>query len=419
MEKKMKKSKISKTCVLIFAFFTLFSFLKADTPDPKTIFKLSKAISEWKLMNEDKYEKIRHTALLPKLFDQNGEKGIDEPVLFKGFFSNAGEKLYFESLMKNWEWNSSFHPFFGMSNQFSHYLYTYTDPFPGILTSFAYNATMDGIKASYYSMGNIFNNISNVYRAELGLGLSDDCLINTLRGGRILTTTSTVMNTMITAASVFKDTIIYVGKSMQIMNPPVYLREFTSGSKFLNIIPVSGKWEGAGFRPIPGIPGGILEFNETLVISDTGLITRTHIDMLKSDFGTITRTITQETPATNTFERIAMTNFPVGSYIGPTATTRTTITTRHLSVRTIQGGFDIKHIPITGNSPITPLDTSVFNTGDSIVFKNNLSFPKATWAIPKYTWSIPKYTWVIPKYTWSLPTFNLNTNYTGWNWWKW
>jgi hypothetical protein len=101
----------------------------------------------------------------------------------------------------------------------------------------------------------------------------------------------------------FFQTVDYLGTSMQIMNPPIYLDRITPfGSA------------GAGMFSIPGGRGF---YQEKLFTGDPGPIVRWHDDQIFTAQGVYDRTITIKTPATSGFERFMLHHFPLGNYFDP------------------------------------------------------------------------------------------------------
>jgi hypothetical protein len=149
------------------------------------------------------------------------------------------------------------------------------------------------------------------------IGPTDSPLLSAARGARIYTASSMTLGTAMQAGTTFVKTVDYVGKSMQVMNPPIYLQERVAG----------WGWKGAWFNAHNGH-----YYWETLKTAGPGPITRTHADLVATQTGTYYRYQEIRTPVTNVFERFVLNRYPVGSYWDPkTSTVNTTTIIRHRS----------------------------------------------------------------------------------------
>jgi len=426
----MKKMKTITAYLMIFALVFVFSVTKAESFDSEAISQVSKGIAEWKLMNEDKSKtQIEQTVYVSRSLGGIAERGDGEGIgIVSGLVAFDNNNYWIESeIIRNWELSNSV----TMSNR---YIFSLpTNPWPDILTSIGSELTTRGIGSVYGGdnfgffkippIGQSYNEIANVFRTQRGLGPTDAALQNTARGLGIYNASATIMGTAIQAADTFQKTVHYVGTSMQIMNPPIYLQnnpedgqfvKFTPSQKILGI-PVSGTWEGSGsYR----ISGGIVNYQETLKTSGHGTITQTHTDWETTNRGTHYRHIEIKTPGTNGFERFAVTHYPQGSYFDPTSSSIMTTTKiqQRYRIETIGGISKVTPLPSSGlgshwnTSPPTFNATwKVVKLGDSTTVK----YPSIDWNnIPKTNWNIPSTNWSIPKTNWTIPRINPLPTYT-------
>jgi hypothetical protein len=175
----------------------------------------------------------------------------------------------------------------------------------------------------------------------------------------------TVFSTGVNAATTFFQTVDYVGRSMQVMNPPVYLRHDPERGLYAEKTPAG--WKGWGRY---SVPGGTASYQERIEMSAprfwrTGTITRTHFDQIRTDFGTYERTIEIHIPDANPMQRFAMHHYPVGDYFSENAS-YTITTTIHEAYRTQT---------INGVTTRMPID---YNLGGSI----NYSHPTYQYTMP-------------------------------------
>jgi hypothetical protein len=151
-------------------------------------------------------------------------------------------------------------------------------------------------------------------KTELGMGIKMTSL------GPLWTPVSTIH----TGVDTFYKTVDRVGKSMQIMNPPTYLKQKTP-------------WGVIGEGSY-NVPGGRISYYEILDTSAThwrqpGTINRIHVDYAETDFGTYVRHVETRTPASSPFERFMMHHYPVGSYFEPSKTIIAETTSYDLTYR--------------------------------------------------------------------------------------
>ncbi len=123
----------------------------------------------------------------------------------------------------------------------------------------------------------------------------------------------TILDAASTAAQTFVQTMDYVGKSMQMMNPPTYLQNnprFTPSQTLLGI-PITATREGSGTY---SIPWGSAGYHEILSTEGPGPITRVHTEWARTEYGSYYRTEEVRTPSASWLERFMVTHYPVGSY---------------------------------------------------------------------------------------------------------
>jgi hypothetical protein len=206
-----------------------------------------------------------------------------------------------------------------------------------------------GIYAPRYDIG--FNEMRQ-YR-DLASKLSQpniDAYTNAARAYRAYTTASTIMNTVLTAAQQFYKTIDYVGTSMQIMNPPIYLNEKTS-------------WGSRGFGSY-SLPDGTSRYwQESLRTADKDFITRRHTDTIFTPFRTYSSYVETKIIPTNSFERFMLHHYPVNDYWDESATVT--------SMRSFSGSW--RETTVRGVTTISPLTTSNINQNFGSI--NNMSYP--------------------------------------------
>ena len=308
---------------------------KAQDFDPEAISQVSKAIAEWKLMNDSEAEEqeVYVSNSLAGVVEEAGGEGVGVVHGLAAF----GDSYWLDWEMRQWQRNNRIgsqirqweqDSITTISNRYMSQLPT--NPWPDIGTSVAGKITIDSIGSMYGSMGR--------------------------RAGAI-------MGSAIGAADTLYKTIDYVGRSMQTINPPRYLQRRTSWGSFGH-----DSFEIDGMR---------VTYYEALDTSAShwhkpGSITRRHAEHISTDFGDYYRTMEITTPATSPFERFMMHNYPVGSYFDPVETTIRTTTTIHEKYRIESyGGID----------RITPLpDTGMGNWNTTIgVDPYRIGKPTATW----------------------------------------
>lgn len=343
------------------------SAIKAESFDPEAISQVSKAIAEWKLMNESKVEEppVYVSSSLAATVQKGDREGIGVVTGLAAFDSSYEVSVYIPKMPEMPIYTPSI-------PEMSIYI-------PEMPMYTPYNAPSYQIEPQIWQWElNRSAELSNKYISRL----PDNPMVD--MGGSITTTdlgigahpAYGIANTTGSAVITGMETIDRVGTSMQIMNPPIYLDEKTSWG-----------WQGEGAY---SIPGGHVHYQETLDTSasrwwESGNITQTHTDWIEANTGNYIRHVETITPATNPFERFMMHHYPVDSYFEPGQTIMTT-TTIH------QGSYRIE--TYNGATTITPLPNSSIGTG----MGNILTLPTYTPSMPKmpiYTPSIPK----IPAYT--------------------
>jgi hypothetical protein len=169
-------------------------------------------------------------------------------------------------------------------------------------------------------------------------------------------TINTLGGSLYTAGTVFNNTVNYTGRSMQIMNPPIFLQQRTPDG-----------WKGAG---VYTIPSGQVAYKETLVTGRPDAITRVHTDTVTINTpttqGVSIKQVTTRIPVAEgmagRFERYVNYRFPTGSYWDVQGTQKTITNTSTTSRETIVGGYKVG----PGNYPSLP--TNVYNP-------NNVNLP--------------------------------------------
>lgn len=348
----MKKMKIAIAYFVILSFVAVISVTKAEAFDPEAISQVSKGIAEWKLMNQDKSEtqleqKVYVSSSLSGMVERGSGKGVVQGL---AAFNNNHE---ISSQTRQWELDAGLE----MSNKYIQQLAK--PPYPSIITSMSNRTAIYGIG-------------QNVVR-EYGQ-----------RGAQIFSSGTAIIGSTSQAAGTFLKTTDYVGTSMQVINPPIYLREKTPYG-----------WKGEGLYSIKS--NGInyqVGYHETLKTAGHGPITRSHTDYINSDIGTYYRHTEIKTPVINNFERFALNRHPLGSYWDSTTSTSSTVTR-------IQQSYHVE--TIRGVSKITPLPNSKIGTLNYGNLGNRLYIPRATWYMPKTTISVPQTRYSIPKTSYSVP----------------
>jgi len=250
----MVKTKILKITIFILLVIYALSTAKAESFDPEAISQVSKAIAAWKLMNEGKCEKqdeqmIYVSSSLGGMIEMGDGKGVVQGL---AAFNNNYE---ISSQTRQGELDAGLE----MSNKYIQQLAK--PPYPSIITSMSNRTAIYGIG-------------QNVAR-EYGQ-----------RGVQIFSSGTAIIGATSQAVGTFLKTTDYVGTSMQVMNPPIYLHEKTTDG-----------WEGKGLYSIKinGINYQV-GYHETLKSAGPDPITRPHTDYINSDIGTYYRHTEVKTP---------------------------------------------------------------------------------------------------------------------------
>jgi hypothetical protein len=240
----------------------------------------------------------------------------------------------------------------------------------------------------------------------------------------------TPMGSAYTATATLKSTVDYLGRSMQAMDPPVYLQNnpdfgqtvtFVPSNRLL-WIPTSGSWEGLGHYHKGNDE---FSFHESLEITSSQT-TKAHTDWATGDWGTYYHHVEIKTPVDNWFDKYATTNFPTGNYIDLQSSTITEITRTQQNYRVeVAGGIatttPIYNNPETANAGAEGLGNN-WNSIQSYAARIDWnSLPKIDWSsiqsyYPKMDWSgLPRTDWnqiqqSIPKVDWDA------LRRTSWNW---
>lgn len=363
----MKKLKIILSSMLMLIFIIFQSITNGECFDPEVISQLSKNIVESKLMNQGTKEiqpeqAIYVTSTLNGVVeskDRESVKVIQGLVAFNSDYSVGSTP----STVRQWELDTSIKT----SNKYTSTYFKYPD--------------------------NIIRTVRNTaIKTTLGTGIKMTKL------SPIWTPVSTVH----TAGDTFYKTISSVGKSMQIMNPPVYLQNnpelgqfarFTPSSQKILGVPTSGTcgtWEGHGSY---SISGGSVRYKEILQTSGTGPITRTHTDWVTTNVGNYYGHTEICTPATNNFERFVVSRYPTGSYWDTNTSYSHTVKQSQISYR---------YENIRGVERITPLPSPGVG---------RWNYSQTSWSIPPSSWTIPRTSYSFPKTSFSIPKTNYNFNH--------
>jgi len=360
-----------------------------------------------------------------------------DPYLSSSITTRTSNQISVLPQIRQWELNSAYHPYTGAANRYIAKLPNTnnpsTNPIPGIwATTVGGNLYHWRTNKAYDSFGKLCNNIANTYRSAAAAsanriadthmlrafspnslggryslsnggiyvpnhvvwynqgnayrGMAKDlrpatdiAIQNATRGWAIYDATLTTANIAVQSAEMFLKTIDYVGTSMQIMNPPIYLQDnykFTPAQKFL-FIPTAGIQEGYGSY---AIPGGAVHYTEKLDTSFGRPITQIHNDWGTTNFGNFNRRIEISTPAVNSFERFAVTHYPANNYWDPKLSTMSYRETSFNSWR---------EVTKNGYTTVIPINQS--------------QFQQRSWQQP-----------VIQQYK-PPPTYNYNTSYNNYN----
>lgn len=363
----MKKLKTIISSIIIAIF--IISVTNAENFDPEVISQLSKNIAERKLMSAGESE-IQGEQMIYVSSSLKGmvEQGRDEKMGFINGLVAFGDNYEIRSQTRQWELDAGLK----MSNKYMQPLTK--PPYPSVITS-------TSNRTAIYGMG------QNVAR-EYGQ-----------RGAQIFSSGTTIIGATSQASGTFSKTVDYVGKSMQIMNPPVYLQnnpelgqfaKFTPSSQKILGVPTSGTWEGHGSY---SIPGGSVRYKETLQTSGQYPIIRTHTDWVTTNFGNYYRHTEICTPAANNFERFVVSRYPTGSYWDPNTSYSHTVKQSQISYR---------YENIRGVERITPLPSPGVG---------RWNYSQTSWSIPRSSWTIPRTNYSFPKTNFSIPKTNYNFNH--------
>jgi len=387
---------------IILSFITFFLSIKAECFDSESISQVSKGITEWKLMNEDTSEtKVEQKIYVPSSLGEIGEGGNGEEVgVVKGLAAFDNNDYWNSSEIKNWELNAGIEA----SNKYISTLPT--NPMVDIGDYF----TEKGIRTTYDLFTQNRFDVVNIFRNYQG----KPALAEFPRSWKIASGTYEIASSAMGAAITFSQTIDYIGTSMQIMNPPIYLKNNSGAGQFVSLsdtqkiigVPISGTWKGDGSYTTDH---GVVNYQEILNTSGSE-ITQTHINRGTTDFGTFYQQVEIKTPVANGFERFAITQYPLGSYFDPKSYTITT-TTR------VQQSYRIE--TLGGISKITTLPTSGIGqsySGASIKWNDSSPTFDATWKTVKMDSTIinyPSIKWTsLSKTNWNIPSYNTITNKT-------
>jgi len=207
-----------------------------------------------------------------------------------------------------------------------------------------------------------------------------------------------ILDASLTAAQTFIQTMDYVGKSMQMMNPPTYLQNnprFTPSQTVLGI-PITGTREGFGSYSIPGQWGG---YREILATSNPGPITRLHTEWATNEYGSYYRREQVTTPSVSGLERFMVTHYPLGSYWDETSTVSYTQSSSAAWRETYANGV----------LTVTPLNN--FGTGGSLGTTSALGYGLSGLNSTPSLFSQQQYGWNSSAFTQSI--YSALGNYIG------
>ncbi len=417
------------------AIFCLLSIVTFWVPpvmgfDPETASRVSQSIAEWSLLNQDKNTQgtkpsvyissslggILNNGISQGVCVVNGLSAFDDynwqgnhydltDYNWKSYgqWNSQNQWDYNWQLTNNTNWNYKWQPNYDWQWNLQNTSLSYDDVWQQS-RQWELNSGMD-IRDEYISA---LPNIDNPQTSPV-LGASSNVVSTSANGmaetyfewaygsagncvSRMYTTTSTIMGTMVGAADQFRQTLDYIGTSMQVMNPPVYLKNDPERGMYASR--TSWGLEGHGSYPIKN---GTAYYRETLNTSaskwnEPGNIIRTHTDDIKTDYGTYYRHVEIITPATSFAERFMMHNYPVGDYYSENSTISTTTMIRE-SYRTQT---------LNGVTTIYPTDNNLSTLGRQIsqsygslnqynVIYNNTSINLGTLSLPTMnTYSLPQ-----------------------------
>ena len=300
----MKKLKIG---LIILSLICCFN-TKVKCFDPQAVSQVSKAIAQWKLMKQDKHEAepIYISSSLSQIV-----KNKDNKILpISGLIISGNYQIELQKVSDKY----IFH--LPVSNSYDFAI--------SQINSFGQNRIINQMMVSYEKFGQICNDVVNLSRIYKQLPPSNIVLQNTALGTRILNITITTAGTVTQAADVFLKTADYIGRSMQLMNPPLYLNEKTP-------------WGAIGHGSYP-IPNGYTFYFEILDTSRS--ISRVHTSWTITKTGSYYRYVNTNTSTSSALERFMMHHYPVGTYFDPEKTTITSIVKiyQHHYVKTLPGG---------------------------------------------------------------------------------
>ena len=310
---------MKKIIITVFVYIPILFVIKVNAFDPAVALQVSKRITEWKLVSNDKNEtQVESIVYVSSSLDEIVKKGEGNS---KGIGIVNGLRAFesdnIESQIRKFEQNKSLR----MSVR-------YTSRLPS-------NPSLD-IASDF-----IINVIGTTFQSPMASVIYN------------------VASMTISATTTGMETIDYFGTSMQIMNPSVYLNK-----------KISWGWEGQGFYHIQN---GHVYYQEILKTGKgkLGPITRIHTDLVRTNTGIYIRHIEIKTPATSSFERFMINHYPVGSYWDPQTSTMK-ITTKSIQSYCVKtyGGIS-KVIP----EPIYTIDVKSFPKNNWAI-PNTISFPK-------------------------------------------
>lgn len=273
----MVRIKISMVCLLglmVSAGFFLTA-VTAEESSSQAEAQVSHAIAEWKLLNDDEAEKERPICPIDSLRCIVGQGLGQEAGLAKELAAFERDYYSIRSQVKDWELKSAQK----IGNRYITQLPTMADAYRNAAGAL----TINGIGWAYGNMAG-----SAIYG---------------------------VASTTIAAPIAGMETINTLGRSMQIMNPPIYLD--------------TRAHDGLTGEGLYQIKGGHIYYQEKLKTNGPTSITRTHMDWGKTNTETYYRYTEINTPVSNNlggkFERFATNRWPVGSQWDPQFSTEKTI----------------------------------------------------------------------------------------------
>ena len=199
------------------------------------------------------------------------------------------------SAVMNWELNTAAN----MSQRFGHQLGVELDAAAGVKVGMHDLA----LESASGGLNNTFVRTADFCRAQQGLGPSMAARANANFASTALTTVGTVTGAAFNAATTFINTTNYVGRSMQIMNPPIRIDTKHSDG-----------WTGRGTVSLRD--GGTYSWNSKLMTGNPS-IARNTTEWINTGFVHTKIRTEAITPSTWGLEKFALRKWPVEHYYDP------------------------------------------------------------------------------------------------------